>query len=315
MQHCANTDASNGLCIVRADEKSDTPYNFEVIPESEFWSDGYGAVKVHSFCWIATFLWWRILSFIYTLEYCAKIFYTNIVPGGFEFHMYIIPNLGVILKDIEVELQRRDYNYKHGPCTAIGLEVEENTITLEIPEDDVCGWKMQSLISPEVFTKDIVRLAFDKALIPFQVSVRWNGDEGKAQKLTQKVKLTGVKEPSNFLTVVSPSHCTAPALAVSSPQTFSPQYLQPAPPEYNAILKLYGEITELMKATPSMMQQISIQFKMNSWISITTKCSEDELITCALEKIKQDPSKNFKLFVEMLKATVGMRDIVNKLTK
>ena len=98
MQHCANMDASNGLCIVRADEKSDTPYNFEVIPESEFWSDGYGAVKMHSFCRIGTFLWWRILSFIYTLEYCAKIFYTNIVPGGFEFHVYIIPNLDVILK-------------------------------------------------------------------------------------------------------------------------------------------------------------------------------------------------------------------------
>ena len=60
-----------------------------------------------------------------------------------------------------------------------------------------------------MFTDDIVSLAFGKALIPFQVSVRWNGDEGKAQKqLTQKVKLTGVKEPSNYLTVVSPSDCT-----------------------------------------------------------------------------------------------------------
>ena len=88
-----------------------------------------------------------------------------------------------------------------------------------------------------------------------------------------------------------------------------------APPEYDAVLKMYGEITELMRATPSMTQHISTQFKTNSWISITTKCSEGELITCALEKIKQDPSKNFKLFVDMLKATVGMRDIVNKLTK
>ena len=88
-----------------------------------------------------------------------------------------------------------------------------------------------------------------------------------------------------------------------------------APPEYDAVLMMYGEITELMRATPSMTQHISTQFKTNSWISITTKCSEDELITCALEKIKRDPSKNFKLFVDMLKATVGMRDIVNKLTK
>ena len=60
-----------------------------------------------------------------------------------------------------------------------------------------------------MLTDNIISLAFGKALIPFQVSVRWDGDDGTAQKrLTQKVKLIGVKEPSNFLTVISPLPCT-----------------------------------------------------------------------------------------------------------
>ena len=68
-----------------------------------------------------------------------------------------------------------------------------------------------------------------------------------------------------------------------------------------------------MEATPSMTQDLSTQFKMKGWIKITADCSQVELINCALEKIQRDPSKNFTLFVEMLHATVGMGDIVNKL--
>ena len=98
VQHCASTTAFNGLCIIRADENSDAPYKFQVIPGSELRSDGYSAIKLHKFCRIGTFLWWRFLSCIYALEYCAKIYYTNIEPGGFDFHVYIIPNLDVILK-------------------------------------------------------------------------------------------------------------------------------------------------------------------------------------------------------------------------
>ena len=78
---------------------------------------------------------------------------------------------------------------------------------------------------------------------------------------------------------------------------------------------MYGTITGLMRATPSMTRDISTQFKMKGWINITADCRdlEERLINTALEKIRQDPSKNAKLFLEMLKATVGMRDIVNEL--
>ena len=68
-----------------------------------------------------------------------------------------------------------------------------------------------------------------------------------------------------------------------------------------------------MRATPSMTRDISTQFKMKGWISITADCREERLISTALEKIRQDPSKNARLFLQMLRATVGMGDIVNEL--
>ena len=103
MQHCASANAVNGLCIVRADENSDAPYEFKVISGGTFdHSDSYGAIKLHCFCQIATFLWWRLLSLFCPLEYCAKLYYTNIQRGGFDYHLYVIPNLTLILRVSEI---------------------------------------------------------------------------------------------------------------------------------------------------------------------------------------------------------------------
>ena len=99
MQHCANLNTLNSLCIVRADEKSETPYEFRDIPGSTFTqSEGYGAIQLRRFCKLTTYLVWRSLSLIFTLGYCAKLYYTNIEFGGFDFHLYIIPNLEVIMR-------------------------------------------------------------------------------------------------------------------------------------------------------------------------------------------------------------------------
>ena len=68
----------------------------------------------------------------------------------------------------------------------------------------------------QMYADNVISLAFGKALIPFQVSVCWSGDGGRAQRLSQEVTLTGVKEPSNFLTVISPSPCTGMVLHLLS---------------------------------------------------------------------------------------------------
>ena len=68
-----------------------------------------------------------------------------------------------------------------------------------------------------MYADNVISLAFGKALIPFQVSVCWSGDGGRAQRrLSQEVTLTGVKEPSNFLTIISPSPCIGTVLHLLS---------------------------------------------------------------------------------------------------
>ena len=133
----------------------------------------------------------------------------------------------IFFQDIEADLGKRDSNYEHGPITPV--ELEGDKITLEIPNEPVCGWKMDELnslqvrftlayivlcftlpmICAQMYTDNIVRLSFGRALIPFQVSVCWVGGGERAQKrLTQKVVLHGTEQPSNFLTVTSPRQCT-----------------------------------------------------------------------------------------------------------
>ena len=56
---------------------------------------------------------------------------------------------------------------------------------------------------------NVIRLAFGRALIPFQVSVTWTGCGASPQmQLREKVTLIGVKELSNSLTVTLPQLCT-----------------------------------------------------------------------------------------------------------
>ena len=65
------------------------------------------------------------------------------------------------------------------------------------------------MLSVQMYTDNIARLSFGRALIPFQVSVSQIEDGGGRQRrLTQKVILCGAKKPSNFLTVTSPRRCT-----------------------------------------------------------------------------------------------------------
>ena len=99
MQHCATTSALNILHIVRADENSDKPNELKVIPGGIFdRSDGYGAIKLHHFCSLSTFLLWRLLSIVYAMNHCAKLYYTNIESRRFDFRVYVIPKLNCVFK-------------------------------------------------------------------------------------------------------------------------------------------------------------------------------------------------------------------------
>ena len=69
-----------------------------------------------------------------------------------------------------------------------------------------------------------------------------------------------------------------------------------------------------MQATPSMKETISSLFMEKEWIDIRAECSASDLVNCALEKIQQDPMQ-LSILVEMLRETVGMQDIVERLSR
>ena len=97
MQHCANANAVDRLCIIRSDEKS--PYKFKDVPGGVFkQGEDYGAIKLDHFCCFATYMWWWLLLSIFTMDHCAKLYYTKITPHCFEFQLYVIPKLDAIMR-------------------------------------------------------------------------------------------------------------------------------------------------------------------------------------------------------------------------
>ena len=134
MQHCATSSVLNDLRVVRAvDEpykfeilpgadfvRSDSygaitlqqvvravnvPYKFEILPGADFArGDGYGAINLHRFSCFSIFLR-RICSFFSprnVFEYCAKIYYTGILPFQFDFEFLIIRDLSTLAKVCDV---------------------------------------------------------------------------------------------------------------------------------------------------------------------------------------------------------------------
>ena len=96
MQHCVANSAYNPLCIVRAEDTSDT---FSVIEGGTFdHNEGYGVIELRHFCSLAVYLQWFVASLFWTLKPCARLYYTNIKSRSFEFHLYIVPHLSAIIQ-------------------------------------------------------------------------------------------------------------------------------------------------------------------------------------------------------------------------
>jgi hypothetical protein len=247
-------------------------------------------------------------------EYCAKIYYTGILPFQFDFEFIIIRDLDTLAEAIEAKLRKRDSKLECGPSSKV--EFEENEISLNIPTR-TCGWTMTRLNKPLVRREDVDNYTPRRVLMPCQVKVCWGGDRDDPVKpLSHEIKLVGAKNVYDFLTVTSPILCID--AAVSSPVrsfTSSPQPRVLSGTEstqYGAVLNSLEDITTAIKATPEVKESVLIKFKMKQWIKPTTACSEAELAECALEKVRQDPEQ-FPILLEMFRDTVGMDIIAKKL--
>ena len=101
MQHCATSSVLNDLRVVRA---LDVPYKFEILPGADFArSDGYGGINLRRFSRFSIFLR-RIRSFFSPRKYCAKIYYTGILPFQFDFEFLIIQDLNTLAEVSDVHV-------------------------------------------------------------------------------------------------------------------------------------------------------------------------------------------------------------------
>ena len=76
---------------------------------------------------------------------------------------------------------------------------------------------------------------------------------------------------------------------------------------------MLSDLTEALKLCPGAKDKLTSLYQKQKWLSIAAKPTEGELVTLALERIKQDPSQ-FDLFIDMLRDTEGIDLIVTTLT-
>ena len=79
---------------------------------------------------------------------------------------------------------------------------------------------------------------------------------------------------------------------------------------YDKIRRNLVAITKTLKSTHGAREKLTLHYKQNEWIDITENPLEDELVTLALMRIKQDPNQ-YDLFVSMLHDIEGMDLVVN----
>ena len=106
LQHCVVGGSHSPLSIVQSDEVS-PPFQFHILPGGKLdASEGYASLELDHFCSFGVYLKWFISSLIWNLKPCAVLYYTNIKPHSFEFHLYIAPQLDAILKVCHIRAVR-----------------------------------------------------------------------------------------------------------------------------------------------------------------------------------------------------------------
>ena len=105
MQHCASSDVLDHLCILRATSAS---HRFEVVPGGTF-DCYYGEIELRCFSFFTIFLDFISSLFFSSVEYCARVYYTNIRPDCFQFEIFVTRSLNAI--DEVCPLQ---FHYIHG---------------------------------------------------------------------------------------------------------------------------------------------------------------------------------------------------------
>ena len=82
---------------------------------------------------------------------------------------------------------------------------------------------------------------------------------------------------------------------------------------FDKVLSVMDDVITALKATPGATDKLTGKYKQEEWISFTENPTENQLVTLALQRIKQDPNQ-YDLFIDMLRCIKGMDITVNKIT-
>ena len=74
-----------------------------------------------------------------------------------------------------------------------------------------------------------------------------------------------------------------------------------------------NDIITGLKSTPGATDKLTLKYKQEEWMDITENPTEDQLVTLALQRIKQDP-KQYDMFIDMLRSISGMDLTVDRIT-
>lgn len=244
MQHCATDRVLSGLQILKASADSK---RFEIVQGGEF-HPGYAVIKLKNFSSFGIWLQNRFYSLFRTLEYRAKLYYTDVEYLSFQSDFYILPNLDANFRVCILYIETAVFNLLHflqqaierklkqpfvpGPTSQV--EFEHEKMYIDIDQDGVTsgGWKLVPLnpivvnitqyheyihdISPcwlhkfQMYKRDVNRFPSGRGVQSCQMHITWVGQDGsKVKQLQYKMVLNGANEERNFLTIVSPSACTS----------------------------------------------------------------------------------------------------------
>ena len=92
MQHCASADVLDHLRILRATSAS---HKFEVVPGGTF-DCYYGVIELSRFSFFTTFMNYISSLFFSSVDYCARVYYTNVRPCRFQFEIFVTRSLNAI---------------------------------------------------------------------------------------------------------------------------------------------------------------------------------------------------------------------------
>lgn len=84
--------------------------------------------------------------------------------------------------------------------------------------------------------------------------------------------------------------------------------------EYMKVRKNFSCIIKSLQSIHAARQQMRTKFIEKGWLSLTSKPTEDELVTQALGRIEIDVTQ-FPVFITILREIQGMDQIVKKMTK